>query len=202
MSSTQLILASASPRRQQLLTQLGVAHQVSAQNIDETRIAGEAPVDFVCRMAMEKARAALLQLDAADETVILASDTVVVCAGEVLGKPLDRGDAVSMLLKLSDKVHQVLSAITVLNKHRESSACSMTRVQFREIQAEEADQYWQTGEPAGKAGAYAIQGFGAAFVKTIDGSYSGVMGLPLFETAQLLSEFGIPCWQIATETDA
>ena len=199
MSTSQLILASASTRRQQLLSQLGVGFNVAAQHIDETKHPEETPVDYVCRMAVEKARSALHTLLAEDASVVLAADTIVLCEGEVLGKPANKAAALSMLSTLSAKSHRVLSAVAVANHQRESLLYSDTLVEFRRIDTTEAARYWDTGEPAGKAGSYAIQGFGAAFVKSISGSYSGVMGLPLFETAQLLAGFGVATWQAELE---
>lgn len=199
MAMPQLILASASPRRQELLEQLGLQFSVASQDIDESRRAEESARDFVLRMADEKAVAALQQLTLENATVIIAADTIVVCDGEVLGKPADEQDALRMLQQLSNREHRVLSAVVVANTSDRRSAVSETRVCFREISADEAAAYWATGEPADKAGAYGIQGYAAIFVKNIDGSYSGVMGLPLFESAQLLVKFGIECLQFQAE---
>ena len=129
----------------------------------------------------------------------MASDTIVVCDEQILGKPKDKSDGINMLLTLSNKTHRVLSAITVANTRRYKSTISDTCVLFRKISEIEAEYYWGSGEPEGKAGGYAIQGYGAVFVQSINGSYSGVMGLPLFQTAQLLSEFGIYSWHPASE---
>jgi len=199
MAMPALILASASPRRQQLLEQLGLQFSVASQDIDESMRAGESPRDFVLRMAIEKAEAALQRLDAADETVIIAADTIVVCGDQLLGKPTDEQDAQRMLLQLSDREHRVLSAVTVATVSDSRSIVSETSVCLRAISAQEAKRYWLTGEPADKAGGYGIQGYAAIFVKKLNGSYSGVMGLPLYESAQLLKEFGIECLQIETE---
>ncbi|MDP6652907.1 MAG: Maf family protein [Gammaproteobacteria bacterium] len=199
MSTSQLILASASTRRQQLLTQLGVGFKIAAQHIDETKRPEETPADYVCRMAVEKAQSALHTLATEDASVVLAADTIVLCEGEVLGKPANKAAALGMLSMLSAKSHRALSAVAVANHQRESLLYSDTLVEFRRIDTTEAARYWDTGEPAGKAGSYAIQGFGAAFVKSISGSYSGVMGLPLYETAQLLAGFGVPSWQAELE---
>ena len=125
----------------------------------------------------------------------LASDTIVVLGEEVFGKPEGKFDAVRMLLRLSEKRHRVLTAVSVMCHGKSKTICSETVVTFRAITTVEAEDYWKSGEPRGKAGAYAIQGFGAIFIHSIKGSYSGVMGLPLFETAELLREFGIDCWQ-------
>lgn len=193
-----MILASVSPRREELLRQLGVNFIVEAQNIAEKIGFDESPEKFVRRMANEKADSAL-QDRTENDIVVLAADTIVVSGYQVLGKPKDKSDGLKMLRLLSNKTHRVLSAITVATPLRRKSVISDTAVTFREISEIEAEYYWDSGEPEGKAGAYAIQGFGAVFVQSISGSYSGVMGLPLFETAQLLMEFGIHCWQPAQE---
>jgi len=193
VTSSSLILASDSPRRHQLLKQIGVNFTVSGQDIDEHILDQESPEEFVSRMADEKAKAAL-QSNIKQNTIILAADTVVVCGDLVLGKPKDKSDALRMLRQLSNRTHRVLSAVTVATTINQESAMSDTLVHFREISEIEAEQYWETGEPEGKAGAYGIQGFGAVFVQLINGSYSGVMGLPLYETAKLLGEFGILAW--------
>ena len=128
---------------------------------------------------------------------MLASDTTVVVEDKIFGKPVDQNDALNMLSLLSGKTHRVLTAVSVTSCRRSKTICSETFVNFRVINVEEAQAYWETGEPRDKAGAYAIQGFGAAFVESITGSYSGVMGLPLFETVKLLGDFGIRCWKHA-----
>lgn len=194
MSSSSLILASASSRREQLLRQLGVSFTIEVQDIVEEIRFDESPEKFVLRMAQEKARSALLQRKEND-IVVMAADTIVVSDNQVLGKPKDKNDGLRMLRLLSNKTHRVLSAVTVASPLRNKVALSDSSVSFREISEIEAENYWDSGEPEGKAGAYAIQGFAAVFVESISGSYSGVMGLPLFETAQLLDEFGIRRWQ-------
>ena len=190
-----IILASASSRRQELLTQIGVRFTVRSQYIDESIRIGELAGDYVSRMALEKANSALAALcvtkDSSD-TLVLAADTSVVCDATVLGKPLDEADAVDMLRRLSGREHRVLSAVTLSTQDKQRTVLSESRVRFREISIEEAQQYYRSGEPLGKAGAYAIQGYAAVFVEQLFGSYSGVMGLPLFETAQLLAEFSVP----------
>lgn len=202
MTSPRVILASASPRRQALLRQIGVACQVCPQDIDETRRPDEAPKVYVRRMADEKAEAALGSGADTESAVIVASDTSVVCEGAVLGKPETEAEAVSMLQLLAGREHQVLTAVTVADASHRAQALSESKVLFREIPDAEARRYWQSGEPLGKAGGYAIQGLGAVFVKTLVGSYSGVMGLPLFETARLLAEFGVTCWQADVRDNA
>ena len=198
MSSSLLILASASPRREKILRQLGVNFVSEPQDIIEEKRIDESPEKFVKRMAEEKASSAFGKRKEKD-IVVVASDTSVVCDKRVLGKPKDKSDGIKMLLTLSNKTHRVLSAVTVANTLRYKSTVSETSVSFREISEIEAECYWDSGEPEGKAGGYAIQGCGAVFVQSINGSYSGVMGLPLFQTAQLLSEFGIHSWQSASE---
>ena len=198
MSSSLLILASASPRREKLLRQLGVNFVSEPQDIIEEKRIDESPEKFVKRMAEEKASSAFGKRKEKD-IVVVASATIVVCDKRVLGKPKDKSDGIKMLLTLSNKTHRVLSAVTVANTLRYKSTVSETSVSFREISEIEAECYWDSGEPEGKAGGYAIQGCGAVFVQSINGSYSGVMGLPLFQTAQLLSEFGIHSWQSASE---
>ncbi|MFB0988916.1 MAG: Maf family protein [Gammaproteobacteria bacterium] len=194
-----IILASASSRRQELLTQIGVRFTVRSQYIDESIRIGELANDYVSRMAQEKANSALSALcvtkDSSD-TLVLAADTSVVCDATVLGKPLDEADAVDMLRRLSGREHRVLSAVTLSTQDKQRTVLSESRVRFREISIEEAQQYYRSGEPLGKAGAYAIQGYAAVFVEQLVGSYSGVMGLPLFETAQLLAQFSAPMQSI------
>ena len=193
MSDYNLILASASPRRQELLNQVGVEFQVKSQDIDESLRADEEALDYVGRMAKEKAQSALAKLEADSPFLVLAADTVVVCDDIIMGKPLDQKQSASMLAKLSGRDHRVLSAISLATTKRSESAVSQSLVTFRDISQQEAIAYWQSGEPAGKAGSYAIQGIGAVFVQNLVGSYSGVMGLPLYETALLLGKFGINC---------
>lgn len=189
-----IILASASPRRQELLSQIAVEFTVRAQDIDESVKDGESAHDYVVRMAVEKAESALKELGENPElqaSIVLAADTSVVCDGDVLGKPADETEALAMLKRLSGREHRVLSAVTVASRSQQRTMLSESRVRFREIGEDEAVQYYRSGEPEGKAGAYAIQGLGAVFVEQLLGSYSGVMGLPLYETAQLLAEFDV-----------
>ena len=195
-----IILASASSRRQELLTQIGVCFTVRSQYIDESIRIGEHANDYVIRMAQEKAISALSEpcvtKDSSD-IIVLAADTSVVCDATVLGKPLDEADAIDMLRRLSGREHRVLSAVTLSTQDKQRTVLSDSRVRFREISIVEAQQYYRSGEPLGKAGAYAIQGYAAVFVEQLVGSYSGVMGLPLFETAQLLAEFSVPMQSIS-----
>jgi len=190
-----IILASASARRQELLRQIGVRFTVRSQDIDESIRSGELANDYVIRMAQEKAKSALSAFPGnkdSNATVVLAADTSVVCDADVLGKPIDEADAVDMLRRLSGREHRVLCAVTLATQDKQRTVLSESRVRFREISIAEAQQYYRSGESAGKAGAYAIQGYAAVFVEQLIGSYSGVMGLPLFQTAQLLSEFTVP----------
>ncbi|PCJ26233.1 MAG: hypothetical protein COA96_05690 [SAR86 cluster bacterium] len=191
MSPLKIILASASPRRQQLLEQLGVSFAVESQDIDETIASEESPIDYVQRMANGKAESALQKHAVSSQTLILAADTIVVCDKEVMGKPSDQKAAIEMLLTLSGREHHVLSAVTVATLSEKHFIISDSTVRFRTISPEEAKLYWLTGEPVGKAGGYGIQGRAAVFISHLEGSYSGVMGLPLFETAQLLERFGL-----------
>jgi septum formation protein len=184
-----IYLASASPRRRELLAQLGLEFEVVPVDVDESLSAGEAGVDYVQRLAGEKSRAAWSQKGGHGRAV-LAADTAVVIDGLILGKPADESDAMRMLTQLSDRTHEVLTAVSVRDDSREVTELSCSSVTFREITHAEIGAYWRSGEPADKAGAYAIQGMGAMFIENLSGSYSGVMGLPLFETARLLNLFG------------
>ncbi len=184
----RILLASQSPRRAELLRQIGVEFDILAAAIDETPLAGEAPPEFARRMAREKA----LAVAGNEETrPVLGADTVVEIDGEILGKPRDRDDAARMLTRLSARRHQVHSAVALHADGETQVACNRTEVAFRAIGREEIAAYWRSGEPRDKAGGYAIQGLGALFVQEIHGSYSAVMGLPLFETAALLGALGI-----------
>ena len=198
MSSLPLILASASPRRQQLLEQLGVSFTVQQQDVDESRRAGESPAAYVQRMAQEKAGSAR-RAQGHQDCLVIGADTIVVLDDVVMGKPRDELDARRMLLQLSAREHAVMSAVTVCSRAESKTALSVSRVHFRAITAREAASYWTTGEPLDKAGGYAIQGLAAMFVSHLAGSYSGVMGLPLFETAELLGAFGVSCLPMQAE---
>jgi septum formation protein len=187
----QLYLASASPRRRELLAQVGLMPELLVQDIDETQEPREAPEAYVTRLARQKAQAALRDPRCRLSLPVLAADTTVLCAGQLLGKPATLTEARQMLQLLSGRTHQVLTAVAVAQHDALELALVSTAVRFRALQDNEIDAYWATGEPRDKAGAYGIQGLGAAFVSRIDGSYSGVMGLPLFETLQLLRKFGV-----------
>lgn len=190
-ASPRLVLASASPRRMELLRQIGVSFTVIEHQVDETTRPSELPQDYVQRLAREKALSAQALMSGLTLPV-LGADTIVVCAGHILGKPRDREDALRMWRLLSDTEHQVYSAVALCQGERSEGRMSCTQVRFRALSAQDCEHYWASGEPAGKAGAYAIQGLGALFVQSITGSYTGVVGLPLFETAQLLAAFGVP----------
>jgi len=186
--AAQIILASASPRRKELLDQINISYSVNPVDVDETPLLNETALDYVQRLAAEKSAVCIAQLG--DSLPVLAADTAVVLGDLILGKPKDRDDALSMLRLLSGKMHRVYSAIS-LRGDKHEQAVSITEVTFRPLTEDEIAAYWQSGEPADKAGSYAIQGLGGVFVKSINGSFSGVVGLPLFETAELLSRQGI-----------
>ena len=187
--SVQLILASASPRRQALLKQVGIAFRQQVAEIDETPLDNEAAEDYVVRLALEKARA-VRQHSVDDGLPVLGADTAVVIDGRLLGKPKNPAHARQMLQLLSGREHRVMSAVALVGS-REAVQISVSRVWFRPLGENEIDAYWRTGEPQDKAGAYAIQGVGAIFIERLEGSYTGVMGLPLYETGRLLQDFGI-----------
>jgi len=186
-----LYLASASPRRRELLLQLGLAHVLLPQDIDESVLPGEEAVAYVKRMAHNKALAALRDPGARDGLPVLAADTSVICDGRILGKPDSLEQAIGMLGLLSGREHQVMTAVAVARGDSLHEAINVSSVHFRSIEREEMLAYWLSGEPRDKAGSYAVQGLGAMFISRIEGSYSGVMGLPLYETAQLLANFGL-----------
>ncbi len=196
-----LYLASGSPRRRELLTQIGVPFTAISADIDETPLIDESPAAYVERLARGKAeagRAVLAVRESGTLICVLGADTAVVLDGQILGKPVDEADAVAMLMALSDREHEVLTAIAVLDGQRCESRVVRSLVRFRPISREEAAAYWASGEPLDKAGGYGIQGLGAVFVAGLNGSYSAVVGLPVCETAELLGHFGIPCWQNLT----
>jgi septum formation protein len=194
MGSNTLYLASASPRRRELLEQIGVAFEVQPVAVDESRQPQESPRDYVLRLARAKAEAAWTLVARAQPGAVLAADTAVVVGDSILGKPRDRDDALAMLEQLSARTHEVLTALALHSSHGLDSRVNVSRVTFRAVRQDEAERYWNTGEPRDKAGAYAIQGYAAVFIAALEGSYSGVMGLPLFETAELLSQAGVETW--------
>ncbi|MCU7906710.1 MAG: Maf family nucleotide pyrophosphatase [Candidatus Thiodiazotropha sp. (ex Epidulcina cf. delphinae)] len=185
-----IYLASRSPRRRELLRQIGVSHSPADIEVDECVHPAESPEAYVLRLAIEKVRAGLLLTNEMERLPVLAADTTVVIGGEILGKPRDREQGLSMLRRLSGHTHEVYTAVA-LGSRRIETRLSLSRVTFRPMSGTEIEAYWESGEPADKAGGYAIQGLGAQFVKELQGSYSGVMGLPLFETAELLRGEGI-----------
>jgi septum formation protein len=190
-----LYLASGSPRRRELLAQIGVPHVTLIASIDETALPGEAASAYVERLAREKALVGLASLERPDGACVLGADTAVVLDGNILGKPADRADALATLALLSGREHEVLTAVALADASRCEARVVSSRVRFRAIPPAEREAYWASGEPADKAGSYAIQGLGAVFVSHVQGSYSAVVGLPLLETAEMLAGFGIPCWQ-------
>lgn len=195
----RLFLASASPRRRQLLAQIGVfPEQLPAPDIDETPLLNEDPGQYVLRLAQAKAHAGWQRLAVAQhpESVVLAADTTVVLEGCILGKPADAAEARAMLEKLSGRQHGVLTAVAVATEQGVNALVASTRVTFLPLEAETLTRYIASGEPFDKAGGYGIQGFAAAFVSEIRGSYSGVVGLPLAESATLLQQAGVPIWQM------
>ena len=189
----QLVLASASPRRKALLQQqVGVEFEVRPVDMDESMQAGEGVLKHVQRLALEKARLGYTQAALqANDLAVLAADTVVEIDGEVLGKPENAGQAAAFLARLSGKKHKVHTAVAIVTANRELSALSSSEVEFAQLTDSQINAYVATGEPMDKAGAYAIQGLAARFVVNLNGSYSGVMGLPIYETANLLSACGV-----------
>ena len=189
-----LRLASASPRRQELLTQIGVPHAVAVADIDEDVRSGEAVTAYVERVARAKAEAVWQRLR---DLPVLGADTTVVLDGASLGKPRDRAHGLAMLEGLAGREHQVLTAVALVTAAGTQCVTSVSTVRMRRSSPQERARYWDSGEPRDKAGGYAIQGLGAVFIESLQGSYSGVMGLPLFETAQLLARASVPCWGAA-----
>ena len=187
----KILLASASPRRRELLNQIGVQHDVLAVDVDETSRAGESPEVFVQRLAMEKAAAGFLRQTHSPQLSALGADTIVLLGDQILGKPKDKKDGYAMLKSLSGETHQVFTAVALANAQKSLCLLNRSKVTFRTLSDLEIEAYWDSGEPADKAGGYAIQGLAAVFIRKLEGSYSGVMGLPLFETAELLKDFGI-----------
>ena len=188
-----LYLASQSPRRRELLQQAGLAFSALDVEVPEYRATDESPQDYVHRVARDKARAGLarLQADEGTNAVVLGADTEVVLDGDVFGKPQHADDAVAMLRRLSGRTHEVISAVWLVAEGREQGDVCVSRVRFAQLDDATIDAYVASGEPFGKAGAYAIQGRGATLIEHLDGSYSGVMGLPLFETMRLLKRFNL-----------
>lgn len=191
-----LYLASLSPRRSELLKQIGVSFRVLACSIDESVRPAEQAERYVERLARAKAQAGLALLTADADACVLGADTSVVLDGRILGKPANRQESLQMLQALSAREHQVLTAVALATRDGCQARLVTSQVGFRTISAAEMQNYWDTGEPADKAGGYAIQGLAAIFVAYLQGSYSAVVGLPLCETAELLAGCNIPCWQL------
>ncbi|NOH32749.1 Maf family protein [Vibrio chagasii] len=213
MEKKHLVLASGSPRRKELLSQLGYEFSVLVTDVEECKHTQETAEEYVKRLSLDKALAALsllttnpsekqhvapssdtvvvssdaISLDS--EIVVLGSDTVVVSQGQVLEKPADFSDSKRMLTQLANGRHQVMTAVSVVSQEKQKTEIVITDVWFKPLSEKEIEQYWQTGEPCDKAGSYGIQGLGGRFVTRIEGSYYAVVGLPLFETDQLLQEF-------------
>ncbi|CDT82652.1 Septum formation protein Maf [Vibrio coralliirubri] len=206
MEKKHLVLASGSPRRKELLSQLGYEFSVLVTDVEECKHAQETAEEYVKRLSLDKALAALSLLKdnpserqhvipssdtvvLGSDIVVLGSDTVVVSQGQVLEKPTDFSDSKRMLTQLANERHQVMTAVSVVSKEKQRTEIIITDVWFKPLSEKEIEQYWQTGEPCDKAGSYGIQGLGGRFVTRIEGSYYAVVGLPLFETDQLLQEF-------------
>ena len=191
-ADVQLVLASASPRRRELLQQIGVQFSVQPVDICEDVLTDESADVYVARLAREKAE---LGLQRSGAKAALGSDTSVVMSGEILGKPKDASDAERMLMSLSGREHQVMTGVALATEYDTQVCVVTTVVHFKELTPEICRAYWASDEPCDKAGAYGIQGLGAVFVDRIEGSYSSVVGLPLAETAEMLTHAGIPIWQ-------
>lgn len=193
----KIYLASGSPRRRELLQQIGVQFELVKAGVEEKINPGEIALDYVQRLALEKAHAGLaaVQRQGLSLAPVLGADTLGVLGDQILEKPKDAEDAARILQNLSGKTHQVITALALTNGVRSETAYSITHVHFRQLHQQEINDYWQTGEPQDKAGGYAIQGLGAVFVQSIQGSYSNVVGLPIETCCELLKRFDIPWWQ-------
>lgn len=185
-----IYLASASPRRKELLSLLGVEFDIITPDIDETVRPNEGPRDYVMRMAREKGAAGAKMLNNSDAT-ILSADTSVIKGGAILGKPEGKSDAIAMLKSLQGNTHHVLTAVALTSSEEQSEVLSFSEVDFGAMSEAEIDAYWNTGEPKDKAGSYGIQGIGGAFIREIRGSYTGIVGLPLYETRNLLKQWSL-----------
>ncbi|MBC7004984.1 septum formation inhibitor Maf [Photobacterium sp. BZF1] len=187
MSTPQLYLASGSPRRKELLTQLGYQFERVVVDVEEQHQAGESPADYVQRLSVDKALAGVAVVEG--KAPVLGADTIVVSGDRILEKPQDFDDARQMLRLLSGKRHQVMTAVTVACDERQETRLVVTDVWFKTLSDKEIEDYWQSGEPQDKAGSYGIQGIGGKFVERIDGSYYAVVGLPLVETDIMVQDF-------------
>lgn len=193
-----ILLASASPRRSALLRQIFVPHLVRIANVDESRLSGESPADYVVRLACAKAQKVWGKLERDEIRPVLGADTTVALGDAIFGKPQDRADGLAMLQRLSGRTHQVYTAVALCHAGKTHHRLKQSDVSFRELSVAECEAYWDSDEPQGKAGGYAVQGLAAAFITQINGSYSGVMGLPLAETAELLTQVG---WSLKLAVD-
>lgn len=198
MTASWIYLASGSPRRRELLRQIGVRYRLLKVAVDETPRPAEPAHAYVARLALAKARAGRARLNRRQRFPVLGADTAVAIDGAILGKPRDRDEGLAMLAQLSGREHRVFSAVALATLGRDAVKVQESRVRFRPLEPAERAAYWDSGEPLDKAGGYAIQGRAAVFVAELRGSYSGVMGLPLLETAQLLQEFGLCWWPSST----
>jgi septum formation protein len=195
MAADFVYLASGSPRRRELLAQIGVSYRVLEVCVDESPRTLEPPHDYVERLALAKAEAGWQKRPAVDAPV-LAADTSVIIDGVILGKPKNRDEGAAMLVRLSGREHEVLTAVSLRSASGVDSRLSRSTVRFRPLTSAEISTYWDTGEPCDKAGGYAVQGLAAVFIAALNGSFSGVMGLPLFEAAELLQRAGVPQWRL------
>lgn len=197
MSVDWIYLASSSPRRRELLHQIGVNYTVMSAAVDESVQPNEPPLEYVRRLAQAKAEAVLARLEVEGLPLrpVLGSDTTVVLDQHILGKPENEEQGVAMLMALAGCTHQVMTAVALVDEDQSQVVHSITDVTFRGVDEAEARQYWRSGEPSDKAGGYGIQGFGAVFVARLSGSYSGVVGLPLYETANLMKQANVRLWQ-------
>jgi septum formation protein len=197
--STHVVLASASPRRRELLSQIGISYQLLPQDLDESPEPGESPENLVVRLATSKALAGVAACGES-RALILGADTIVVCDGQILGKPVDRNDGLAMMAMLSGREHIVMTAVALAHAGRCESRLSVSTVYFRVLTEQEREAYWDSGEPQGKAGGYAIQGLAAMFIQRLEGSYSGIVGLPIYETVELLRSAGVDICQLTRNT--
>lgn len=193
LDSSILVLASASPRRRELLRQIGIAFATLVPDVDETPAADESVEDFVVRLAIQKAQQgmALARKQGRRMLPVLGADTSITLDGEILGKPVNREHGTAMLARLAGRTHEVLTAVALVSEGKVQQRISRSRVTFAPMTGDEIAAYWETGESVDKAGSYAIQGKAGAFIEHIEGSYSGIVGLPLFEVGLMLKNLGI-----------
>jgi septum formation protein len=198
-----IYLASASPRRRELLQQIGVRYQLVRAEVEEKKKPDESAIDYVRRLALEKAKAglAVIQQEGRNLAPVLGADTLGILDDSILEKPVDEANAAEMLRQLSGRTHQVITAVALASPEKCLIDYSVTQVTFRQLTETEIKTYWMTGEPRDKAGGYAIQGLGAVFVQSIQGSYSNVVGLPIEVCSKLFAEFEIPVWQLTNAQD-